>query len=386
MSEKRVPHNKLTWEQVHKSFIEVHGEDTYSYDNVEYVDTHTKIKIHCNKHDNTFFQTPKDHKKGMGCYYCGRERQIEKAKKNIEEVKDELFKVYGDEYDLSKINYINTKTEVEVICRTHGSFMKKPCDLLMGNACKQCKTNKSKYNNKELFKEESTKLFGDITDYSLVNEMGANAKVTLICTKHDCEFTLSVSARLSGQKCPKCSAENYRKIRTLPKDVYYERANETHDNKYTYDDDYVTSKHAITFYCKEHGRQRRNSYDHLRGAGCRKCEKQGQETDKISREGYINTAKGRVTELYLIKCKDDYEEFYKIGKTFRGVESRFSGSLLPYDYDIVNTYEGEAGEIWDLEESLHLKFKEYKYNPNKKFCGFSECYNLELPITEIINL
>src|SRR6187402_572961 len=118
MAEKRVAHNKLTWEQVKQSFIQVHGEGNYSYDGVEYVDTHTRIEIYCKKHDHTFHQIPKDHKKGMGCYYCGRESQIEKAKKSIEEVKDELFKVYGDEYDFSKIDYINTKTEVEVICRT----------------------------------------------------------------------------------------------------------------------------------------------------------------------------------------------------------------------------------------------------------------------------
>lgn len=386
MSIKRVAHNKLTWEQVKQSFIEVHGEDNYSYDNVEYVDTHTKVEIYCNKHNHTFFQTPKAHKKGSGCYYCGRENQIEKAKKSIEEVKDELFKVYGDEYDFSKINYVNTKTEIEVLCKTHGSFMRKPCDLLNGVSCKKCKSDKSKYNNKELFIEESTKLFGDITDYSLVNEMGARNKVTLICTKHACEFTLSVSARLSGQKCPKCSAENYRKLRTIPKEEYYKRANETHSNEYTYADDFITSQHAITFYCSEHGRQRRNSYDHLRGAGCRKCEKYGQLTDKLTREGYINTAKGRVTILYLIKCEDENENFYKIGKTFRSVEERFKGVLLPYNYKIVKTYEGEAGEVWDLEEKLHLYFKKYSYKPMKRFSGFSECYTLDLPIHEITNL
>ena len=70
MKEKRTAHNKLTQEQVIQQFIAVHG-DAFDYSKVEYVDTHTKVEIHCKKHDHTYFQIPKDHKKGMRCYYCG---------------------------------------------------------------------------------------------------------------------------------------------------------------------------------------------------------------------------------------------------------------------------------------------------------------------------
>jgi hypothetical protein len=383
---KRVAHNRLTQEKVIEQFKDLHG-DAFGYDNVIYTGTNNKVEIYCKKHKCFFKTTPKIHKKSEGCYYCGREKQIEKAKKSDENFIEELYNIYADDYDYSKINYINSKTDVEIICKKHTSFKKLPCELIQGHGCPKCKKEKSKYNNKKLFIEEDIKIFGKITDYSYIEEMGAKNKIKLKCIKHDCEFILSVSARLSGQKCPKCSAENYREIRTTPKEEYYRRANEAHDYKYTYNDDYITSAHAITFFCKEHGRQRRNSYDHLRGAGCKKCDENNlQKSDKLTREGYIKLANGRPTYLYLIKCSDENEDFYKIGKTFREINERFIFSNMPYNFELISKHEGGAEYIWDLEEDSHIKYKDYSYNPNKWFAGFSECYKLDLPIQEIINL
>ena len=377
-------HNILTLEKVLEQFKEVHG-DEFDYSKVVYVDTHTPIEVRCKKHDYTFYPTPKNHKNGAKCKICGREAQTEKARKSKEQFIKEMFNLYGDKYDVSNINYVNTKTEVEVLCRDHGTFYKKPFDLLAGHACKQCsKRAHTKSSNKDIFIEEARKVYGDKDDYTNTNIISARDKISVTCTKHNCTFEKEIKTYLEGWGCPECSAENYRKLRAIPKEEYYRRANEAHDYKYTYDDDYITSKHAITFYCKEHGRQRRNSYNHLNGAGCQKCEKFGNKTDKLTKEGYIQTANGRVTSLYLIECKDEKEHFYKIGKTFKGVDVRFRGNLLPYEYEILFTYEGNAGEIWDLEELTHIKFKDYSYKPNKFFSGFSECYTMELPTQQII--
>ena len=381
---KRIAHNRLTQEDVLMQFKAVHG-DEFDYSKVVYVGTNTPVEVYCKKHEYTFFPTPKNHKNGGKCYFCGREAQIEKAKKEDSRVIKEILKICGDNYDLSKMDYINTKTEIEVICKQHGSFFKKPCELLSGFACKKCgKRTKTKSTNKDKFIEEAIKVYGDKDDYTETIIISAKDRIKVRCTKHNNTFEKGIQTYLSGYGCPECSAENYRKLRAIPKEEYYKRANETHNYEYTYTDDYITSKYAITFYCKEHGRQRRNSFDHLKGAGCKKCNNVGTRTDKLSKEGYISTANGRITSLYLIECKDEKEHFYKIGKTFRGVDSRFSGNLLPYEYNIILTHDGEAGEIWDLEESLHLKFKDYSYKPTKFFSGFTECYKLDLPIKEII--
>lgn len=297
-----------------------------------------------------------------------------------------MVALYSNNYDFSKVSYINSKIEIEVICNKHGLFKKRPCELVKGYGCRECKSQKSKYNNRDLFIEENKRIFGDITDFHLVKKIDKDTKVNLLCTTHNHNFTLNISARLSGQKCPKCSMENYRKIRALPIEEYYRKVSVLHNNRYTYIGDYTVPKEAITFYCKEHGRQRRNAKNHLNGAGCSKCENIGNKMDKLTKDGYINTAKGRVTSLYLIECSNEEEKFYKIGKTFRGVKTRFSVKLISYKYKIIREYKSTAEEVWDLEESLHIKYKQYNYKPNNWFVGFSECYTIDLPIGEIIKL
>ena len=84
----RKAHNKLTQEQVINSFKEVHG-DAFDYSKVVYVDTHTPVEVYCKKHDFTFTPTPKNHRNGSKCKHCGREAQIEKAKKDFDKFKQE---------------------------------------------------------------------------------------------------------------------------------------------------------------------------------------------------------------------------------------------------------------------------------------------------------
>lgn len=55
-----------------------------------------------------------------------------------EEFVKKAKKLYGDKYDYSKVEYINSQTKVEIICPIHGSFFQKPNDHLMGHSCKKC--------------------------------------------------------------------------------------------------------------------------------------------------------------------------------------------------------------------------------------------------------
>ena len=55
------------------------------------------------------------------------EEWIEKAKK-----------VHGDKYDYSKVEYVNNRVPVEIICRTHGSFKQIPYSHLAGRGCPEC--------------------------------------------------------------------------------------------------------------------------------------------------------------------------------------------------------------------------------------------------------
>lgn len=53
---------------------------------------------------------------------------------------------HGVLYDYSKLNYINAKTPVEIICPKHGSFKQMPSNHLDGKGCPKC--NQSRGENR----------------------------------------------------------------------------------------------------------------------------------------------------------------------------------------------------------------------------------------------
>lgn len=382
-------HNKLSQEEVLKQFKETHG-DSFDYSNSVYVDIHTPIEVRCKKHDYIFRPTPKNHKNGSKCYYCGREAQIDKAKKNKEQFINEIFEIYGDKYDVSNSDYVNTKTEIEVLCKTHGVFYKKPSDLLDGNACKKCGKNaNTKSSNKDVFIEEAKKVYGDKDDYTETNIVSARDKIKVRCIKHNYTFQKGIQTYLLGYGCPKCSVENYSKVRTKTTDDFIKEARETHKDSWDYTNTiYKGSKLKLDIVCKIHGVFSQYPKNHTSGNGCPKCswEEFKNNSSSYLREGYIKIANGRKAIIYLIKCRNENEEFYKIGKTIHKVNKRFIKSNIPYTFEEVVTHEGKAEDTFDLEIKLHKKYKEYRYTPLQWFAGYTECYTTELPIEEIINL
>lgn len=379
---KRQAHNKLTQEQVIQDFINRHGSENFDYSKVVYVDNGTPVEVFCNIHGVTFSPTPRNHKKGSKFPVCGREAQIEKAKKSFDKFKQEMFDLYGDKYDFTNSNYVNTKTELTAVCKIHGEFTKTPSSLLDGSACDKCSKN-TKSNNKDIFIQEAIKVYGDKDDYTHTEVISSSEKIGVRCTKHDHVFSKSIQTYLAGWGCPKCSAENYRRLRALPSEEYYKRVNDKHENKYIYSEDYTTLSGVVTFFCKEHGEQRLNANSHLIGAGCKKCDKTPLKTNKRTKEGYCKLANGRPTKLYFLECYKDGERFYKIGKTFKEIHQRYTKSQMYYDYEIKYIHTASAEEIWDLEEEFHNKYKEFRYHPKKWFSGYSESYRLSLPIKEI---
>jgi hypothetical protein len=76
-------------------------------------------------------------------------------RKTIEDFLREAKLNYGDKYDYSKVNYINTSTKVIIICPDHGEFLKTPYHFLIRKQeCREC----SGYTNWnwELFVKKAT--------------------------------------------------------------------------------------------------------------------------------------------------------------------------------------------------------------------------------------
>ena len=172
---------------------------------MEYTNATTKVCIICPIHGE-FWQRPNCHLNGQGCPYCcgnvkgSSETFIEKAKK-----------IHGDKYDYSKVEYINNRTKVCIICPKHGEFWQNPHEHLNGYGCLLCGQEISK-NSRRLelneFINRAKQIHGNKYDYSKVKYVNYDTPICIICPKHG-EFWQMPHSHLNYHACPKCANENF---------------------------------------------------------------------------------------------------------------------------------------------------------------------------------
>ena len=121
---------------------EIHGEDTYNYSKVNYVDAKTKVIIHCNKHNIDFEQNPHSHLRGCGCPECGLEKCICDITSRFtkEDFINRAIEIHGEGmYDYSEVDYVNSHTDVKILCKKCGEyFYQRPNNHINGQGCPNC--------------------------------------------------------------------------------------------------------------------------------------------------------------------------------------------------------------------------------------------------------
>ena len=115
---------KLNTEDFIKRAKEVHG-DKYDYSKVEYKGNSKKVIIICPEH-REFEQIPANHLRGAGCKKCATIETHKKQSNTTESFIKKAKEVHGDKYDYSKVEYINNREKVIIICPEHGPFKQKP--------------------------------------------------------------------------------------------------------------------------------------------------------------------------------------------------------------------------------------------------------------------
>lgn len=202
----------------------------------------------------------------------------------FEEFKERSRKIHGSKYDYSKVNYVNTKTKVCIVCPKHGEFWQKPSDHLRGCGCQAC----SKVNRltNETFIKKAKLVHGDKYDYSKVEYKKSNEKVCIICPKHG-EFWQKPAEHLVGYGCAKC-ANN---VSPTTED-WIERAKKVHNGKYDYSKvNYVNNTTKVCIICPEHGEFWQVPKNHLKGQGCPKCGHQKNSLiGRMTLDEFINRA------------------------------------------------------------------------------------------------
>ena len=157
--------------------------------------------------------------------------------------------VHGDRYDYSKVEYINGKTKVCIICPEHGEFWQIPRIHANGSKCPRCV--KPVY-DKESFIQQSKKIHGDKYDYSKVDYIKSLQPVTIVCPEHG-EFTQRPSEHLQGSGCPECARLLLRRPK-LTQDEALNNLKKVRGESYDYSKMvYNGNNKPITLICREHG-------------------------------------------------------------------------------------------------------------------------------------
>lgn len=286
------------------------------------------------------------------------------------------FEVIGEEY-------INNRTKITLKTK-YGLLQIAAFNLLMGQGF----DIRSALNKTEYFINRAKELHENKYDYSKVNYKTVRDKIEIICDKHGV-FMITPNGHLNGNGCEKCGREIATKKQSNTTEEFIQKAKKIHGDKFDYSKvNYINAYTKIKINCAKHGVVKVIPHNHLnkKSHGCPRCFYERPQLHAKNNTGWggyqswENFAKKSKYfdsfKLYIIKCWNDNEEFYKIGRTFGTIKGRFHHTtILPYNYEVIKLVKGSAEEICNLEAKLKKQHTPYKYIPKIFFRGRQECFN-----------
>lgn len=272
-----------------------------------------------------------------------------------EEFIEKAKKVHGDKYDYSKVEYVNRRTKIKIICSKHGDFEQRPFSHLSGCGCKKCSDENKKYTQEE-FIIIANQVHNNIYDYSLVKYVDCDTDIIIICKEHD-KFEQEPSEHLSGRGCPKCIGRNkttesvIRNFKLVHGDEYNYSLVEYHND----------NKEKLKIICKEHGIFEHNYNQHL-NHGCPKC----YGGTKITLEDFIIKANKKYNNKYSYTEYIDSSTKIPIRCPIHGIFFKKPDNHLSGQECKLCTYNVSKGERF-IEK--YLENKDIEYIKDKKFDG-----------------
>jgi hypothetical protein len=192
-----------------KHFIEkanrIHN-NYYIYDDVNYIDAHSKVCIKCPKH-GLFKQTPANHLQGQGCNDCANEKLRNDRHMSIPDYIEKGKSVHGmNAFNYSKITELNNlHSKITLICNT----CKEPQTIIAGShfkhGCNNCANKQnglSQRKSHECFLTDANNVHGNYYEYLSIYTT-AKEPICIKCPNHGPFYQIPY-VHLSGCGCPKC--------------------------------------------------------------------------------------------------------------------------------------------------------------------------------------
>lgn len=192
-----------------KHFIEISKNihnNKYDYSLVEYLNNNTKVKIICPIH-GVFEQLPSNHSKGANCPSCVSDSRKKRMKKDNDYFLQKAVEIHGLVYDYSKVDYINNRNKVTILCSKHGSFEQEPRYHLTGSKCPKCvneEKSKSMIKSFDDFEKLANEVHNNKFSYKKTDYISMRVDTNIICPIHG-EFKQTPHNHVNGYGCFKCS-------------------------------------------------------------------------------------------------------------------------------------------------------------------------------------
>lgn len=185
---------------------------TFPYFDKEYVFSQSRVTVSCHKHGEWQTNTALlQHRSGPTCKHCANESNGKNKRSSTPEFIKKAKVKHGDRFDYSKVDYITSSQNVEIICREHGSFFSLPNNHLRGTTCPKCKYEIQAQAAQipfEIFLERA-KLVHTEYEYSDEGYIGTDGKVKIKCPDHGW-FKQIGFVHLGGARCKKCAGRGSR--------------------------------------------------------------------------------------------------------------------------------------------------------------------------------
>lgn len=176
--------------------------------NYEEVSCRGNIECKCTKCGYIWSPNITSLKKGQGCPKCAAKNSHERQKKSTEQFIEDAIKVHGNKYDYSKVEYINNKTPIIIICPEHGEFKQIPTAHLSGEGCKKCayiQNGLNRRKSQEDFINIANSVHSNRYSYDKCIYTTKRASVIITCPKHG-DFEQNAGNHLQGCGCPECKS------------------------------------------------------------------------------------------------------------------------------------------------------------------------------------
>ena len=184
----------------------IHG-DRYDYSETVYDGDKKPVTIICKIH-GSFVQRNDHHKNGHGCIKCMGDSTRDRQRSDTASFTSKAEKIYGNNYEYSKVDYVNAREKVNIICKFHGDFWITPDNHLHGTGCALCANetrNKNNTNSVDKVISICNLIHDNKYNYSKMIYKNSKLKVEIICPNHGSFFQNMCNHMYSKKGCQACN-------------------------------------------------------------------------------------------------------------------------------------------------------------------------------------